>query len=63
MLETEAIVSLIPIHFHFQKLSGRYQLRSSIFLSNFTVKSLFERRHASESQLHCCFLENMISKQ
>jgi len=62
-LGTEAIVSLIPIHFHFQKLSGRHQLRSSTFLFNHAVKSLLEKRHASKSQLHCHSLENMTSKQ
>jgi len=35
----------------------------STLLANHVVKSLFERRHANESQLHHLSLENMISKQ
>ena len=54
---------LILIHLHFQKLSGRYQLRTSTFLSNYAIKSLLESRHTNNAKPHCLLLENMTSTQ
>jgi len=43
-LGIKMIACLIPIHLHFQKLSGKHQLKISALLSNHTIKSIFESR-------------------
>ena len=62
-IEIEAIVGLIPIYLYLQKLSGRNQLQTAILSYNYVIKSLLERRHAPNSQLHYLVLENIIFKQ
>jgi len=58
--EIKAIADLILVHLHFQKLSGRYQLRTSTLLSNHAIKSLLKGIHANDARSHYIFLENMI---
>jgi len=62
-LGIEAITGLISIHLHLQKLSGKQQLRIATLLSNHTIKSLFENRHANKACSHHFFLKNMTYKQ
>ena len=59
----KAITGLIPIHLHFKKLSGKHQLWSATLSYNYTIKLLFKKRYASQSQLYCLFLDYMFSKQ
>jgi len=56
-LGIEAITGLISIHLHLQKLSGKQQLRIATLLSNHTIKSLFENRHANKACSHHFFFE------
>jgi len=44
-LGVEAITGLIPIHLHLQKLSGRYQIRTTNLSSNHAISSTV--RHGS----------------
>jgi len=62
ILGIEAIAGLVPIHLHFQKLSGQHQLRTSTLPNNHAIKSLLESRHAENTNSHCLLLENMTSK-
>jgi len=62
-MRIEAITSLIHIYLHLQKLSGRFQLRTSIFPSNHVIKSLLGKRHIIDSHSYHFSLENMTSKQ
>ena len=61
--EDQNHTSLIPIHLHLQKLSERFQLRTSMLPSNHAIKSLLEKRHTVDSHFYQLSLENMTSKQ
>jgi len=50
-LKIEAITSLISIHLYLQKL------RTTTLLSNHTIKSLLENRHANKACPHHLFFE------
>ena len=63
-LGVEAITGLIPIHLHLQKLSGRYQIRTTNLSSNHAISSaLLKNRHSKNTSLHFLSLENMTFKQ
>jgi len=62
-MRVEAIASLISVYLHLCKLSGRNQLLTAILFYNHTIKSLFERGHALNSQSYHLTLENMTFKQ
>ena len=47
-LSIKAVVGLIPIHLHLQKLSSRFQLRIHTLPQNHIVKSLLELRHIND---------------
>ena len=63
ILGIKAIIGLISIYLHLQKLSGRYQIQTSALLSNHIIDTLLERRYTNNSSLHCLSLENMTDKQ
>ena len=62
-LSIEAVVGLIPIHLHLQKLSSRFQLRIHTLPQNHIVKSLLELRHINDSNIHQLSLERIMPKQ
>jgi len=62
-LSIEAVVGLISIHLHLQKLSSRFQLRIHTLPQNHIVKSLLELRHINDSNIHQLSLERIMPKQ
>ena len=63
MLGIEAIVGLILIYLHLQKISGRHQIRTSSLLSNHVINMLLEKKHAKNSLFHYLSLKTMTFKQ
>ena len=59
----EAIIGLIPIYFHFKKLSGRSQLRAHTLPNNYILWSLLELRPNITSNPYCLFLSLLIKYQ
>ena len=59
----EAIVGLIPIYSHLQKLSDRLQLRMQSLPSNHIIKSMLESRHSNTNNNHHLLLEKLTPKQ
>ena len=62
LLSFLTIAGLIPIYLHLQRLSGRYQIRTSNLLSNYMINSLLKSRY-TKIYPHHLFLENMTTKQ
>ena len=62
-LDIEAIIGLIPIHLHLQKLSSRFQLITQALLSNHIIKSLLELRHLNSNNNHHLSLNKLTLKQ
>ena len=63
MLGIEAIVGLIPIYLHFQKLSSRFHLRAHSLLLNHIIKSILEVRSLNDIESHQLLLERLVSNQ
>lgn len=61
-LHWELKLLLVPIYLHLQKLSGRYQIRTSYLPSKNTINMLLEKRHVKNTLSHYLSLENMIFK-
>ena len=59
----KAIAGLIPIYLHFQKLSGRLQLRVYALPNNHILHSLLKFRLNILSYLHCLSLEFLTKHQ
>ena len=59
----EAIVSLIPIHLHFQKLSGRSQLRGHTIPANHIIRLLLDNSSNCPSPLHVLSLNTLSKRQ
>jgi len=59
----EAIASLIPIHLHLQKLSGRSQLRAHTLPNNHILHSLLESRPNIPSISYCLSLDFLTKYQ
>ena len=59
----KAIAGLIPIYLHFQKLSGRLQLRVYTLPNNHILHSLLKFRLNILSYLHCLSLEFLTKHQ
>ena len=55
----EAITSLIPIHLHLQKLSGRSQLRVYSLSTNYILQSLIENNSNTFTHLHPISLSSL----
>ena len=62
-LGIEAIASLIPIHLHLKKLSGRLQLRTQLLPTNYIIKSMLESRHSTTNNNYCLLLKRLTPKQ
>jgi len=63
MLGIEAIVGLILIYLHLQKISDRHQIRTSSLLSNHVINMLLEKKHAKNSLFHYLSLKTITFKQ
>ena len=59
----EAIIELIPIHFHLNKLSRRYQLRVAFLPKNYALNLLLNNQHSKKVILYWLLLGNLMSKQ
>ena len=59
----EAIVDLIPIRFHLQKLRGRSQLQAVSLSSNHIIQSLIDSSFGSPHNWHPSFLYNFTDHQ
>jgi len=59
----EAITSLIPIHLHLQKLSGRSQLRVYSLPTNHILQSLMENNSNISTHLHPILLSSLTRCQ
>ena len=62
-LDIKAIIGLIPIHLHLQKLSSRFELRTQALSSNHIIKSLLELRHLNSNNNHYLSLNKLTLKQ
>lgn len=62
LLGIEAIVGLILIHLHLQKLGGQFQLRTQLLYSNHIIKLIMEFRY-SDNSFHWLSLEHLTPKQ
>ena len=59
----EAIIELIPIHLHLQKLSERLQLRAHLISYNYILRLLLELRQSVSNISHWLLLDLLISNQ
>ena len=59
----EAIVRLIPIHLHLQKLSGRSQLRVHTLPNNHIIRLLIDNKPYSPSSPHVLSLGSLTKRQ
>jgi len=62
-LDIEAIVGLIPIYLHIQKLNSKFHLRVHSLLANHITKFLLEARPMDDSKAHQILLEWLMLKQ
>jgi len=62
-LGIEAIMSLIPIHLHLQKISKCQYLRTVSLLSNHAFLSLMECQHSTNTKPHQLSLDSLTLKQ
>jgi len=60
--EAEAIVSLIPIYLHFNKISGRH-LRVASLPQQHTLNSLLNEHYVKKAKPHCFSIGHLICKQ
>ena len=56
MFGIKAIMRLIPINLHLQKLSGRSQLQAYLFLPNHIIQSLIEPNFPLSTSLYLSLL-------
>jgi len=61
-LGIKAIASLIPIHFHLQKLGGRLQLQTYSLPLNYIIKLLLELRHSSNYNYHQLLMKKLTPR-
>ena len=59
----EAIIGLIPIHLHFQKLRGRLQLRAHTLPSNYILQLLLKSWPNIHKNYHCLLLDSLTKHQ
>ena len=57
----KAIVGLIPIKLHLQKLSGRSQLQAHLLPPNHLIQSLMELPHSIFTLQHSALLDSLTS--
>ena len=58
----EAIVGLMFIYLHLQKLSRRFHLRAYSLLANYIIKLILEARPSDNIKSHLLFLDKPILK-
>jgi len=59
----EAIIGLIPIHLHLQKLSSRFQLRGHTLPTNHIIRSLLDNSPNHPSPPHDLSLSTLTKRQ
>ena len=59
-LEIEAVIELLPIYLHLQKLSGKFQLRTHILSPDHIIKLLLESKHTNNSSIYWASLKRLI---
>ena len=59
----EAIMKLIPIHLHLDKVSGRHHLRVASLPKQHAINSLLNDHHSKEAKLHWLVIDNFTEKQ
>ena len=62
-LEIEAVIELLPIYLHLQKLSSKFQLKTHTLSPGHIIKLLLESKHTNDSSIYWASLERLMPRQ
>ena len=62
-LEIEAVIELLPIYLHLQKLSSKFQLKTHTLSPGHIIKLLLESKHTNDFSIYWASLERLMPRQ